>query len=84
MVATRPSAGGLFLPLRDGTAGQLSYGGGRYVLDTAKGADLGGQTGRLMVDLNFISPHPRARLQQHLAVPTRCAGNTTHAPGQGG
>ena len=37
-------AGGLFLPLRDGTAGggpTSSYGGGRYLLDTAKGADLG-------------------------------------------
>ena len=33
--------GGLFLPLRDATAGATSYGGGRYLLDTAKGADLG-------------------------------------------
>lgn len=33
--------GGLFLPLRDGTAGSTTYGGGRYLLDTAKGADLG-------------------------------------------
>jgi hypothetical protein len=28
-------AGGLFLPVRDGTAGESSYGGGRYLLDTA-------------------------------------------------
>ena len=34
-------AGGLFLPFRDGTAGTGTYGGGRYLLDTAKGADLG-------------------------------------------
>src|ERR1700759_380361 len=34
-------AGGLFVPLRDGSAGESSYGGGRYLLDTAKGADLG-------------------------------------------
>src|SRR4051812_46679993 len=33
--------GGLFVPLRDATAGSTSYGGGRYVLDTRKGADLG-------------------------------------------
>jgi hypothetical protein len=31
-------AGGLFLPVRDGTAGTTTYGGGRYLLDTAKGA----------------------------------------------
>lgn len=49
--------GGLFLPLRDGTAGRPggTYGGGRYVLDTVKGAHLGeGRTpGSLVVDLNF-------------------------------
>jgi uncharacterized protein (DUF1684 family) len=33
--------GGIFLPLRDGTAGSLTYGAGRYLLDTVKGADLG-------------------------------------------
>src|SRR5688572_12149128 len=31
--------GGLFLPLRDGSAGGTTYGGGRYLLDTIKGAD---------------------------------------------
>ena len=41
----RQYGGGLFLPLRDGTAGTSSYGGGRYALDTAKGADLGGALG---------------------------------------
>ncbi len=45
--------GGVFVPLRDATAGNASYGGGRYLLDTVKGADLGGGTGRLVVDLNF-------------------------------
>jgi uncharacterized protein len=45
----RQYAGGLFLPLRDGTAGESSYGGGRYALDTAKGADLGGHAGRLII-----------------------------------
>ena len=29
--------GGLFLPVRDATAGQESYGGGRYLADTIKG-----------------------------------------------
>lgn len=47
--------GGLFLPLRDGSSGVEggSYGGGRYVLDTVKGAHLGERDGRLIVDLNF-------------------------------
>ena len=34
-------AGGIFLAFRDGTSGRATYGGGRYLLDTAKGADLG-------------------------------------------
>jgi uncharacterized protein (DUF1684 family) len=47
--------GGLFLPFRDGTNGSDTYGAGRYVLDTAKGADLGSgaQPGSLVVDFNF-------------------------------
>ena len=35
--------GGGISPLRDGTAGSTTYGGGRYLLDTVKGADLGGE-----------------------------------------
>lgn len=48
-------AGGLFLPFRDATAGHETYGAGRYLLDTAKGADLGvdPRTGDLVLDLNF-------------------------------
>ena len=45
--------GGLFVPLADATSGAESYGAGRYVLDTIKGADLGTQDGRLVLDLNF-------------------------------
>ena len=45
--------GGLFLPVRDATYGATSYGGGRYVLDTVKGADLGADGDRLIVDFNF-------------------------------
>jgi uncharacterized protein (DUF1684 family) len=33
--------GGVFVPFRDGTSGAETYGGGRYVLDTVKGSDLG-------------------------------------------
>jgi uncharacterized protein (DUF1684 family) len=34
---TRGYGGGLFLPVRDGTSGNESYGGGRYLTDTIKG-----------------------------------------------
>ena len=46
--------GGLFLPFRDATNGQGTYGGGRYLLDTIKHADLG-QTadGKLILDFNY-------------------------------
>lgn len=45
--------GGLFLPFRDDTNGAETYGGGRYLLDTVKGADLGVEDGRLILDFNF-------------------------------
>lgn len=48
--------GGLFLPFRDGTSGSETYGAGRYVLDSAKGADLGTVGGRLTLDFNFAYP----------------------------
>jgi uncharacterized protein (DUF1684 family) len=50
-------AGGVFLPFRDATSGGETYGGGRYVLDTIKGADLGDEDGRLVLDFNFAY-HP--------------------------
>ena len=48
-------SGGLFLPFRDGTNGRETYGGGRYLLDSGKGADLGGdpERGTVVVDFNF-------------------------------
>ena len=45
--------GGVFVPLKDATAGVTSYAGGRYLLDTVKGADLGGDRSHLVVDFNF-------------------------------
>jgi uncharacterized protein (DUF1684 family) len=48
-------AGGLFLAFRDATNGTETYGAGRYVLDAAKSADLGGDPaeGTLILDFNF-------------------------------
>jgi uncharacterized protein (DUF1684 family) len=76
-------AGGLFVPLRDGTAGQTTYGGGRYLLDTAKGADLGGTARTLVVDLNFLY-HPSCRYSSAWLCPLAPAGNTISAPVQAG
>jgi len=47
--------GGLFLPFRDKTSGQETYAAGRYLLDTAKSADLGSDPARgtLVLDFNF-------------------------------
>ncbi|HEX4521231.1 MAG TPA: DUF1684 domain-containing protein [Gaiellaceae bacterium] len=45
--------GGLFVPFRDETSGAETYGGGRYLLDTVKGSDLGMEDGRLVLDFNF-------------------------------
>ena len=50
--------GGLFLPFRDATGGTETYGGGRYILDSIKGADLGtDREGRMIIDFNFAY-HP--------------------------
>jgi uncharacterized protein (DUF1684 family) len=49
--------GGVFLPFRDTTNAEATYGGGRYLLDTLKGADLGSAGGRVVLDFNFAY-HP--------------------------
>jgi uncharacterized protein (DUF1684 family) len=47
-------SGGFLLSFRDATCGDETYGAGRYLLDTAKGADLGAdEHGRLILDFNF-------------------------------
>ena len=48
-------AGGLFLAFRDATNGIETYGAGRYLVDGAKSADLGGDpvAGTLILDFNF-------------------------------
>jgi uncharacterized protein (DUF1684 family) len=45
--------GGLFLSFRDETSGAETYGACRYLYDTIKGADLGDEGGRLVLDFNF-------------------------------
>ncbi len=69
--------GGVFVPLKDGTSGRTTYGGGRYLLDTVKGADLGGsEDGRqLVVDLNFAY-QPSCAYDPAWACPLAPPGNT--------
>jgi uncharacterized protein (DUF1684 family) len=45
--------GGTYLAFRDVTSGDATYGGGRYLLDTVKGADLGAVGDRPILDFNF-------------------------------
>jgi uncharacterized protein (DUF1684 family) len=71
-------AGGMFIPLRDGTAGAGSYGGGRYLLDTAKGADLGAVGSELVLDLNFLY-HPSCRYSPEWSCPLAPSGNRISA-----
>ena len=45
--------GGLFLPFGDATNGTTTYGGGRYLYDTIKGADLGATSEQIVLDFNY-------------------------------
>jgi uncharacterized protein (DUF1684 family) len=72
-------AGGVFVPLRDMTAGAETYGGGRYLLDTAKGADLGGTDRTLVLDLNFAY-HPSCRYNPRWECPLAPEGNRLDVP----
>jgi uncharacterized protein (DUF1684 family) len=75
--------GGLFLPVRDALADTAggTYGGGRYVLDTIKGADLGpGSTrGEIVVDFNFAY-NPSCAYDPAWACPLAPPGNVTDVP----
>ena len=67
--------GGVFVPVKDATSGTATYGGGRYLIDTAKGADLGGGEGRLILDFNFAY-NPSCAYDPAWACPLAPPGNT--------
>jgi uncharacterized protein (DUF1684 family) len=71
--------GGIFLPIRDTRHDGRTYPGGRYVLDTVKGADLGGDDGYLVVDLNFAY-NPSCAYDPAWACPLAPPGNTVPVP----
>ena len=68
--------GGVFVPVKDASAGRTKYGGGRYLLDTVKGADLGGdvRSGVLVLDLNFAY-NPSCAYDPAWACPLAPPGN---------
>lgn len=71
--------GGLFVPFRDATNGDTTYGAGRYLYDTIKGADLGATQTEIVLDFNYAyhpscAYHPRwvcplAPPENHLSIP---------------
>jgi uncharacterized protein len=75
--------GGLFLPVRDGTCGHQSYGGGRYLTDTVKGTHggglvwLGGQ--RVRLDMNYLY-NPSCAYNEEWACPLAPPENRVDAP----
>lgn len=75
--------GGLFIPLRDALAGQQggTYGGGRYLIDTVKGADLGTDPARgtITIDLNFAY-NPSCAYDPAWACPLAPPGNVLPVP----
>ena len=71
--------GGIFLPIKDARTDGATYPGGRYVLDAAKGADLGGDEGSLLVDLNFAY-NPSCAYDPAWACPLAPPGNTVRVP----
>jgi hypothetical protein len=81
--------GGVFVPVKDALAGTETYGGGRYLLDTVKGADLGGEidpaTGRgtLVVDLNFAY-NPSCAYNPAWTCPLAPPGNLVGVPVRAG
>jgi uncharacterized protein (DUF1684 family) len=75
--------GGVFLPVADATGGKSTYGAGRYVLDTVKGADLGADGERLVLDFNF-SYNPSCSYDPAWVCPLATPSNRLSVPIQAG
>ncbi|MGZ5333321.1 MAG: DUF1684 domain-containing protein [Solirubrobacterales bacterium] len=75
--------GGLFVPFADTTSGRQTYGAGRYVLDTVKGADLGSEDERLVLDFNFAY-NPSCAYDPSWACPLATPQNRLTVPIEAG
>ncbi|MHA3703566.1 DUF1684 domain-containing protein [Jatrophihabitans sp. YIM 134969] len=79
--------GGLFLPFRDATSGQTTYGGGRYLTDTVKGTFgrgvtlTGGTTVRLDFDYAY---NPSCAYDSRWACPLPPVENWLEQPVEAG
>ncbi len=71
--------GGVFVPFRDATAGTETYGAGRYLLDTVKGADLGSSGDRLVLDFNYAY-HPSCAYDPRWSCPLAPRANWLTVP----
>lgn len=73
--------GGLFIPVKDALAGKPggTYGGGRYLIDTIKGAWLGEDDGAVVLDFNFAY-NPSCAYDPEWACPLALPGNTLATP----
>jgi hypothetical protein len=75
--------GGLFLSFTDATTGTETYGGGRYLLDTVKGADLGVEGGKLVLDFN-LAYNPSCSYDSRWVCPLAPPENRIDLPVRGG
>jgi uncharacterized protein (DUF1684 family) len=75
--------GGAFLSFADATSGSETYGACRYLLDTVKGADLGEQDGKLVLDFNFAF-NPSCAYDPRWVCPLAPPGNRLPVPVRGG
>jgi uncharacterized protein (DUF1684 family) len=71
--------GGIFVPFRDATTGSETYAAGRYLLDTIKGADLGGDEHGLVLDFNYAY-HPSCTYDPRWSCPLAPRANWLEQP----
>jgi uncharacterized protein (DUF1684 family) len=80
--------GGLFVPFRDGTSGTDTYGGGRYLVDTAKDTDAGcleiaPGSSQVTVDFNYAY-HPSCHYDSRWSCPLAPPENWLEVPVRAG
>ena len=72
-------AGGIFIAFRDATSGKETYGGGRYLWDSGKGADLGSNGDELVLDFNYAY-HPSCVYDPRWSCPLAPRENWLNVP----
>ena len=83
VLARRATAGACSCRFAMRRAAIETYGGGRYLLDTVKGADLGDRDGRLVLDFNFAY-HPSCVYDGRWSCPLAPPGNRLAVPVRAG